>query len=116
MNFSINSMDKELKELLESKKSDGKIKKGCKSCKKKPVVTELKPLVEDYIPFIPTPEDIKLAYIELGNRDNSKHEFINKVYQFLFNEDFNFGCTSCMNVQVRKLKNYINDELKLNVL
>lgn len=109
-------MNKELKDKIESLKSDGKVKKGCKSCKKKPVVTELQPLVEDYIPFIPTPEDIKLAYIELGNRDNNKHEFINKVYQFLFNEDFNFGCTSCMNVQVRKLKNYINDELKLNVL
>ena len=104
------------KEILESKKSDGKTKKGCKSCKKKEPITELQPIVEDYIPYIPTPDDIRLAYIELGNRDNNKHEFINKVYQFLFNEDFNFGCTSCMNVQVRKLKNYINDELKLNVL
>jgi hypothetical protein len=109
-------MNKELKDLIESKKSDGKVKKGCTSCKKKKPITELKPLVEDYIPFIPTADEIRLAYIELGNRDNSKHEFINKVYQFLFNEDFNFGCTSCMNVQVRKLKNYINDELKLNVL
>jgi len=109
-------MNKELEDKIKSLKSDGKKTKGCKSCKKKEPITELKPLVEDYIPFIPTPEDIKLAYIELGNRDNNKHEFINKVYQFLFNEDFNFGCTSCMNVQVRKLKNYINEELKLNVL
>jgi len=111
-------MNKELKELLESKKSDGKTKKGCKSCKKKQPIKELPQVIEDedYIPFIPSKEDIKLAYIELGNRDKNKQEFINKVYQFLFNEDFNFGCTSCMNVQVRKLKNYINDELKLNVL
>jgi hypothetical protein len=111
-------MNKELKELLESKKSDGKKKKGCTSCKKKQPITELPQVIEDedYIPFIPSTEDIKLAYIELGNKDQNKKEFINKVYSFLFNEDFNFGCTSCMNVQVRKLKNYINDELKLNVL
>ncbi len=111
-------MNKELEDKIKSLKSDGKVKKGCKSCKKKQPITELQPVIEDdvLIPFIPTPDDIRLAYIELGNRDNNKHEFINKVYQFLFNEDFNFGCTSCMNVQVRKLKNYINDELKLNVL
>jgi hypothetical protein len=111
-------MDKELKELLESKKSDGKIKKGCKSCKKKKTITELQPIIEDdvLIPFIPSPEDIRLAYIELGNRDQNKKEFINKVYQFIFDEPFDFGCTACMNVQVRKLKNYINEVLKLNVI
>ena len=110
-------MDKELKELLESKKSDGKKKPGCKSCKKKSTVTELPKVIEDieYIPYIPTPDDIRLAYIELGNREQNKKELINKVYQFLFDEDFNFGCTSCMNVQVRKLKNYITEVLKLNV-
>jgi hypothetical protein len=111
-------MDKELEEKIKSLKSDGKKKKGCTSCKKKKTITELSPVIqdEDYIPYIPTVEDIKLAYIELGNKDQNKHEFINKVYKFIFDEDFNFGCTSCTNVQVRKFKNYINDELKLNVL
>lgn len=111
-------MNKELEEKIKSLKSDGKKKKGCKSCKKKEPITELPPVIEeeDYIPFIPTPEEIRLAYIELGNRDQNKKEFINKVYQFLFDEQFDFGCTACMNVQVRKLKNYINEVLKLNVL
>ena len=111
-------MNKELKEKLEGLKSDGKKTKGCKSCKEKKPVTELPPVIEDedFIPFIPTPGDIRLAYIELGNRDHSKREFIGKVYQFVFNEEFNFGCTSCMNVQVRKLKNYITEVLKINVL
>ena len=108
-------MDNELKDKLQSLKSDGKKTKGCKSCKKKAPVTELPDPIEIDV-FIPSPEDIRLAYIELGNRNQDKKEFINKVYNFLFDEDFNFGCTSCMNVQVRKLKNYINDVLKLNVI
>jgi len=111
-------MDKELEQKIKSLKSDGKKKPGCKSCKKKKPITELPELIEDevLIPFIPTPEDIRLAYIELGNRDKNKREFVNKVYQFVFDEPFDWGCTSCMNVQVRKLKNYINEVLKLNVL
>lgn len=113
-------MEKELKEKLEGLKADISTKKpkGCKSCKKKKPVTELPPIIEDedYIPYIPTAEEIRLAYIELGNKDNNKKEFINKVYQFVFDETFDFGCTSCMNIQVRKLKNYITDVLKLNVL
>ena len=109
-------MDKELEDKIKSLKSDGKKIKGpCKSCKKKKPITELPQIIEDEV-FIPTPEDIKLAYIELGNRDQNKKEFINKVYQYVFDEPFDFGCTSCMNRQVRKLKNYITEVLKLNVL
>lgn len=109
-------MDKELKDKLEGLKSDGKEKKGCKSCKKKKPVTELSPLIEDYVPYIPTPDEIRLAYIELGRRDNVKHQFINNVYRFLFDEDFDFGCRSCANGQAKKLKVYINETLKLNVV
>ena len=109
-------MDKELEDKIKSLKSDGKKIKGpCKSCKKKKPITELPQIIEDEV-FIPTPEDIKLAYIELGNRDQNKKEFINKVYQYVFDEPFDFGCTSCINRQVRKLKNYITEVLKLNVL
>lgn len=86
----------------------GKKKKGCTSCKKKKVeVTKLEPIVEDVDMFIPTPEDIKVAYAELtsilGVKDDKK-EFINKVYQFLFNEEFDWNCTSCVNKQARRFR------------
>jgi hypothetical protein len=109
-------MDKQLKELLESKKSNGKTKKGCTSCKKKKEPIVLPELMEEENIYIPTKEDIHLAYVELGNRVDDKREFINKVYSFLFNEDFNFGCPSCVSVQARKLKNYINDNLNIKVI
>jgi len=108
-------MDKELKELLESKKSNGKTKKGCASCKKKKPVTELPQLIEEDILFSPTKDEILLAYMELNNKDNSKHEFINKIYQFIFGEVFDFGCGSCVNKQTRKFKTFINEQLKIPV-
>lgn len=108
-------MEQELKEKLESLKSDGKKKKGCTTCKKKKEPIVLPELIEEEDMFIPTPDEIRLAYIELGNRVQNKKEYINKVYNFLFNEDFNFGCKSCVNGQARRLKNYIIDVLKLKV-
>ena len=109
-------MDKELKDKLESLKSDEPIKKKkCTSCKKKKEpITLLPELIQEDI-FIPSIEDIRTAYIELGRKDNTKREFINQVYNFLFNEDFNFNCQSCVNVQARKLKNYLNDKLNIKV-
>ena len=104
-------MNKELEDKIKSLKSDGKKKKGCTSCKKKKEPVVLPELIEDDI-YIPTPDDIRLAYVELGNRVLDKKEFINKVYNFLFNEDFNFGCRSCVNGQARRLKNYIEANLK----
>ena len=65
--------------------------------------------------YIPSKNDIVLAYIELGNRVSDKREFINKVYSSLFNEDFNFGCSSCVSVQARKLKNHITEVLKVHI-
>jgi len=91
-----------------------KKKRGCTSCKKKPkeVVVENPPLpfeIEKEV-FIPTQEDIKVAYAELtsllGVKEDKK-EFINKVYQFLFNEDFDFGCRSCANNQARRFRIYL---------
>ena len=108
-------MDIELKEKLESLKSDGKKKKGCTSCKKKKEPIVLSDVIEEDNMYIPTPDEIRLAYIELGNRVLDKKEFINKVYNFLFNEDFNFNCPSCVNGQARRLKNYIIEVLKLEV-
>ena len=65
-------MEKELKEKLLSKKSNGKTKKGCTSCKKKKEPVILPELVEDEILYVPTPDEIRLAYIELGNENKSK--------------------------------------------
>ena len=107
-------MDKELQKKIESLKSDGKKKKGCTSCKKKKeVMTTLPDPVDIDDFYIPTKEDIELAYLELGNRIQDKREFINKVYYALFGEEFNFGCTSCVNGQARRLKNYIIDNFKV---
>ena len=123
-------MNKELKELIESKKSDGKTKKGCSSCKKKKEPIKLPELIEEEEIYIPSHNDIVLAYIELGNRVLDKRQFINKVYNkgfnllptfinkvysSLFNEDFNFGCRSCVNGQARRLKNYITEVLKVHI-
>jgi len=107
-------MEKELKDKINSLKSDGKKKKGCTSCKKKKPITELPPIIEDedYIPYIPTMDEIKLAYVELNRKDNSKRQFVNKVYNFLFNEDFDWGCMSCANSQANKLKIYITENFK----
>jgi hypothetical protein len=91
--------------------------RGCNSCKKKKnEITELPPVNDMDDIFIPTPEDIKLAYAELYNKDIEPHkEYINKVYSFLFNENFDFDCRSCVNAQAIKLKNYIIHTLKLKV-
>jgi len=110
------TMDSELKKKLESKKSDGKKKKGCTTCKKKKeVITTLPDVEEIEVFYIPTREDIQLAYVELGNRVEDKSQFINKVYSSLFGEDFNFGCKSCVSSQARRLKNYIIEVLKIEL-
>jgi hypothetical protein len=108
-------MNKELKDKIDSLKSDGKKKKGCTSCKKKKEPLTFLPDLVDEEMFIPSPNDILLAYVELGNRVEDKKEFINKVYSFLFNEEFDFNCPSCVSIQSRKLKNYINDKLNIKV-
>ena len=113
--YFVNSL-KNLKDKIESLKSDAPVKKKkCTTCKKKKEPITFLPELIDEDMFIPSPSDIHLAYIELGRKDNSKREFVNKVYNFLFNEDFNFGCQSCVNVQVRRLKNYLNDKLNIKV-
>ena len=106
-------MDKELDRLeklkLNSIENPSKKKKSCTSCKKKKEVVEKLPLpfeIEEEL-FIPTQEDIKVAYAELtsilGVKEDKK-EFIQKVYQFLFNEDFDWGCRSCVNNQARRFR------------
>jgi hypothetical protein len=105
-------MDKELDRLeklkLNSIENPGKKKKGCTSCKKKKeVLTKLEPVVIDEDMFIPTQEDIKLAYAELtsilGVKEDKK-DFIQKVYTFLFNEPFDWNCRTCVNNQARRFR------------
>jgi len=107
-------MEKELSRLeklkLNAIENPSKKKKGCSDCKKKKeVLTKLEPVVEEDI-YIPTQEDIKVAYSELtsilGVKEDKK-EFINKVYQFLFNEPFDWNCRSCVNNQARRFRIYL---------
>jgi len=109
-------MDKELQEKIDKAKQEfidnpPKKKRGCTSCKKKKVEVTVLPKVEiDEDMFIPTESDIKLAYAELtsllGVKEDKK-DFINKVYKFLFNETFDWGCRSCVNNQARKFRIYV---------
>ena len=100
----------------EAIENPGKKVRGCKSCKKKKEINEPLPPLEFIDPLdIPTPEDMKLAYAELGSKEltEEKRIFINRVYSFLFNEDFDFGCRSCVNTQGRKFHNHLKYNLKL---
>ena len=95
---------------MESKKPNSRTKKGgCSSCKKKPPITELPPIVEEVV-WVPTLQEIRLAYDELSNmhgvRDDKK-EMIAKVYEYLFNEPLDFTCRSCISSQGMKYHNYM---------
>ncbi len=108
-------MEQELKNKLEQANKLNEIdppkkKKGCSECKKKKeVITKLEPVVEEEL-FIPSPADIKLAYAELtsllGVKEDKK-DFINKVYKYLFNEEFDFKCRTCVNRQARRFRIYL---------
>ena len=105
-------MEKELQEKIDKAKQEyidnpPKKKRGCTSCKKKKEeVTKLEPLIEEDM-FIPTQEDIKVAYAELtsilGVKDDKK-DFIGKVFKFLFDEEFDWNCRSCTNKQARRFR------------
>ena len=86
---------------------------GCTTCKKKNVVTKLEPVIEETITF--SPEQVKLAYALLSGIKEDERPFVNEVYKSVFNEDFDWNCKVCVNTQARKLKAYIENELKLTV-
>ena len=110
-------MEKELQDRMDKLKQEyidnpPKKKRGCTSCKKKKnEVIELPPVIQEEDIFIPTSSDIKLAYAELtsllGVKEDKK-EFISKVFKFLFNEDFDWNCRTCVNRQARRFRIYIN--------
>lgn len=107
-------MEQELKERLQKAEELNKIdppkkKKGCTTCKKKKHEVKLEPVNEEEL-WIPSSSDIKLAFAELTSLlgvKEEKKEFINKVYKFLFNEDFNWNCKSCVNAQARRFRIYL---------
>jgi len=102
-------MDKELQDRIESSKSDGKRKKGCTSCKQKKHEVKLEPVKEEEV-WIPTQEEIKLAYAELtsyGGVKEDKKEFINKIYKYIFNEEFDWKCRDCVSNQARRFRIYM---------
>ena len=91
--------------------------KPCTACKKKNVEINELPLIMDEPLFIPTPSDIKLAYEELYNKQltQDQKDYIQKVYQFVFNEEFDFDCPNCVSTQSIKLRNYILYKLNLKL-
>ena len=111
----IGSKDRLEKLKQNSIENPGKQKRGCKTCKKpKEIVVEKAPLPFELEPeiYIPTIEDIKLAYAELtsqGGVREDKKDFIQKVYQALFNEEFIFNCGGCGKGQARKFTNHLNN-------
>lgn len=86
---------------------------GCTTCKKKKTVTKLEPVIEETITF--NPEQVKLAYDLLSGIKEEERPFVNDVYKSVFNEDFDWNCKVCVSTQARKLKSYIENELKLKV-
>jgi len=86
---------------------------GCTACKKKKVVTKLEPVMDETISF--TNEQIRLAYDLLGGIKEDERPFVNDVYKYIFNENFDWNCKVCVNSQARKLKNYIENELKIKL-
>lgn len=86
---------------------------GCTTCKKKKPITKLEPVVEESITF--TDVQVKQAYDLLGGIKIEEKPFVNEVYKSIFNEDFDWGCNHCVNTQARKLKHYIENELKIKL-
>lgn len=112
----LGSMDRLEKLKQNSIENPGKQKRTkCTTCKKpKEVVVEKLPLpfeLEEEI-YIPTKDDIVLAYAELtshGGVKEDKKELIQKVYQALFNEEFIFNCGGCGKGQARKFTNHLKN-------
>jgi hypothetical protein len=90
---------------------------GCKNCKKKPPVTELPPVVEEQV-WVPTKDEIVLAYAELSNMKGVSHDkraMINKVFNYLFDDTIDFDCGGCITNQGMRFHNYMKYTLKENV-
>lgn len=89
---------------------------GCSKCKKKKIVEELPPIIEELDLY--TNKEILIAYEELtsmGGVKEDKKEYISQVYRYLFNEELDYPCNVCMTTQVRKFRNFLKYNLNMNV-
>ena len=97
--------------------------KGCRSCKKSKEVTELEEVtIPEEIILIendtkPSIEDIKIAYSNLSSKEltQDKKNVINKVFLYLFKEEFDFKCNPCGNVQAKRLHYHITSILNIKL-
>jgi hypothetical protein len=85
--------------------------KGCKSCKKKKEVevqanTELPAAITEYFPTI---NEVKEAFIMLGNPKPEEKIFIEKVFYGLYKQNFDWNCPSCVHRHTQIIKNYLKD-------
>jgi hypothetical protein len=88
-------------------------KEGCESCKEK--VTKVTHIFNKNDIFYPTPEEVYYAFNQLRDRLGGDKEFVSKVYRALFNEEFNYNCGNCKNMQSARLRQYIVDVLKITI-
>ena len=85
--------------------------KGCTSCKKKKVV-EVKGNTElpvELIEYIPTIDEVKQAYVMLGNPKQEEKVFIEKVFYGLYKDQFDWNCPSCVHKHTQIIMNYLKD-------
>jgi hypothetical protein len=80
--------------------------KPCKTCKKKPEVTELPPIEEE---VLVSKEDITYLYTEMTRKTFTDEMFnrLSGIYFLLFNEPLN-RCTGCGGRQYRKVKHLVD--------
>ena len=90
-------------------------KEGCTTCKTKELKTKYPRRInpDDY--YYPSNDDIILAYTNLRDGIKSREYFIGKVYQALFDESFNWNCGGCKNNNTKRLKNFINQKLNIEL-
>lgn len=97
--------------------------KRCTTCKKGKEVTQLEEVItpEEIILIEndtkPSIEELKIAYADLSAKEitDDMKRVINKVFQYLFKEDFDFTCGPCGNIQARKLHFHLTSILNIKV-
>ena len=80
--------------------------KPCKTCKKKPEVTELPPILSE---VLVSKEDITYLYTEMTRKTftDEMYNRLSGIYFLLFNEPLN-RCTGCGGRQYRKVKHLVD--------
>ena len=86
--------------------------KQCKTCKKKPEVTELPPIEEE---VLVSKSDVIYLYTEITRKTFTDEMFnrLSGIYFLLFNEPLN-RCTGCGGRQYRKVKHFVETHYPKN--